>query len=549
MKKILLLVLTVFIIGNSSLADEILHLDARCYVPFKNLLGATKAEDAADVLDAKVIANKKLQWKASETAIIICDMWNQHWCRGATSRVAEMATRMNECIANARKKGVTIIHAPSETMGFYKDHRAYLRAQSVPKANNTPKDINDGRSAGGEERKVWPIDQSDGGCDCPVKCKVGYTWKCQIAAIEIDEEKDYISDSGGVIWNIFEHKGLKNVMLCGVHTNICVINRPFGLRSMVSHGRNTVLIRDLTDTMYNSRMKPFVNHFTGTDLIIRHIEKEICPTITSTIFTEKEQFVFRNDQRIRINFILSESEYRSHLKLPEWAKHLQIKYDFACDFSIGLPNMDGPGRHDIVGLENLKLAEVAVMMARRRALEDYKMEYIKDFFKSGKPLLGIRTASHAFDVKRTVPREGGVVVASKAGVSDVLTQWPEFDKNVLGGNYTGHYGHIPEGTDVSIVPGMEGHPIMAGVPVETFNSKSWLYRNRPLRSSYVQVLLLGQIPNERPEPVMWTHKYRNSKIVYTSLGHWDDWKIPAFRKMMDNSIFYLVGKPLSHKKP
>lgn len=542
MKKILLPILTVFVIGNFSLADEILHLDARCYVPFKDLLGATKAEDAADVLDAKVIAEKKLQWKASETAIVICDMWNQHWCQGATSRVAEMATRMNECIANARKRGVTIIHAPSETMDFYKDHRAYLRAQTVPNADNAPKDINKGKSAGSEEKKVYPIDQSDAGCDCAVKCRVRFPWKCQIADIEIDEEKDYISDSGGVIWNIFEHKGLKNVMLCGVHTNMCVIGRPFGLRNMARFGRNTVLIRDLTDTMYNSRMKPYVNHFTGTDLIIRHIEKMVCPTITSTIFTGKEQFVFKNDRRLRINFIVSESEYRSHLMLPRWAEQLQLKSDFACDFSIGLPNIDGPGRHDICGLENLRQADIAVMMIRRRALEDFKIDYIKEFLKSRKPLLAIRTASHAFDAKRTVPREGGTVVTTGAKVSDVLTQWPEFDKDVLGGNYQGHYGHNPEGTDVTIVPGMEGHPIMAGISAESFNSKSWLYKNRPLRSSSVQVLLLGQIPNKSPEPVLWTHRYRNSKIVYTSLGHWDDWKIPAFQAMMDNSLLWLLGK-------
>src|SRR3982750_2130973 len=55
-------------------------------------------------------------WNPNETAIIICDMWNQHWCKGATERVAEMAPRMNEVVKKAREQGVFIIHAPSETM-------------------------------------------------------------------------------------------------------------------------------------------------------------------------------------------------------------------------------------------------------------------------------------------------------------------------------------------------------------------------------------------------------------------------------------------------
>ena len=57
-------------------------------------------------------------------------------------------------------------------------------------------------------------------------------------------------------------------MLTGVHTNMCVLGRPFGLRNMASHGKNVVLIRDLTDTMYNSRSWPYVSHFEGTNRIV-----------------------------------------------------------------------------------------------------------------------------------------------------------------------------------------------------------------------------------------------------------------------------------------
>src|SRR5688572_220429 len=68
------------------------------------------------------------------TAIVVCDMWDQHWCKGATERVAEMAPRMNEVIAAARKRGVFIIHAPSETMDFYKDTPQRKRALEAPMA-------------------------------------------------------------------------------------------------------------------------------------------------------------------------------------------------------------------------------------------------------------------------------------------------------------------------------------------------------------------------------------------------------------------------------
>src|ERR1051325_10451365 len=67
------------------------------------------------------VVEKAVQWNAAKTAIIICDMWDQHWCKGASERVAEMAPVMNRVVGAARRRGVLIIHAPSETMDFYKD--------------------------------------------------------------------------------------------------------------------------------------------------------------------------------------------------------------------------------------------------------------------------------------------------------------------------------------------------------------------------------------------------------------------------------------------
>jgi len=238
------------------------------------------------------VRTRKVTWQAKQTAVIICDMWNQHWCRGATRRVAEMAPRMNEFVSKARARGALIVHAPSSCMAAYKNHPARKRAQAAPRAKNLPPGIGrGGPKLATEKGATWPIDQSDGGCDCQPRCKGGGPWRSQIDTIEIRDE-DAVSDSGVEIWNLFAQRGIKNVMLVGVHTNMCVIGRPFGLRNMVRCGKNVVLVRDMTDTMYNSRRRPQVSHVCGTYLIVQYIETYVCGTITSTDLTGKPPFVF-----------------------------------------------------------------------------------------------------------------------------------------------------------------------------------------------------------------------------------------------------------------
>ncbi|MCI0747578.1 MAG: c-type cytochrome, partial [Verrucomicrobia subdivision 3 bacterium] len=85
------------------------------------------------------------------------------------------------------------------------------------------------------------------------------------------------------------------VIVMGVHANMCVLGRSFAIRQMVLLGKNVLLMRDMTDTMYNSRMRPKVNHFRGTDLVVEHIERYWCPSITSTAFTGKPEFRFKDD--------------------------------------------------------------------------------------------------------------------------------------------------------------------------------------------------------------------------------------------------------------
>ena len=238
------------------------------------------------------VEQKTVEWDSQETAIIICDMWNEHWCKGATERVAEMAPRMNEVIKAARAKGIFIIHAPSETMKFYEGTPQRKRAQDAP-ISKPPVELQRWCKHDPAKEGPLPIDDSDGGCDDDPQCKTHYPWKRQIATIEIAPE-DAITDSAEA-YNLLQQRGIDNVIVMGVHANMCVLGRPFSIRQMVGVGKNVMLMRDMTDTMYNSRRRPFVNHFRGTDLIVEHIERYWCPSITSVDFVGGESFRFAKD--------------------------------------------------------------------------------------------------------------------------------------------------------------------------------------------------------------------------------------------------------------
>jgi hypothetical protein len=130
-----------------------------------------------------------------------------------------------------------------------------------------------------------------------VKCKIREAWTRQISSIEL-ADGDALTDHGQETYNLLAERGIDQVILMGVHLNMCVLGRPFGIRQMVKMGKQVALARDLTDTMYNHAMKPGVNHFAGTDLVIEHIEKYWCPSFTSADLTSGKPFRFREDQRL-----------------------------------------------------------------------------------------------------------------------------------------------------------------------------------------------------------------------------------------------------------
>ena len=271
-----------------------------------NTRSRVASESKGEGVAPYAVVEKQESWDPLKTAIIICDMWDDHWCKGAAQRVAEMAGPMNVVVRNARDRGALVIHAPSTTVAAYEGHPARERARNAPE-HKPPVPLASAQRWGTawcwpdeDHEPDMPIDDSDMGCDCATKCEIRDAWTRQIDTIEIDDD-DAISDNGQEVYNLLEERGVDNVILMGVHLNMCVLGRPFAIRQMVKVGKNVVLMRDLTDTMYNSKKRPFVDHFTGTDLVVEHVEKYWCPTIARVDFVGGEPFRFKDDRRKREN--------------------------------------------------------------------------------------------------------------------------------------------------------------------------------------------------------------------------------------------------------
>jgi nicotinamidase-related amidase len=260
-------------------------LPNRPKVPGTLNLRTRRRSDPASAAKGRV-TERVLRWEVAQTAIIICDMWDAHTCSLSAQRVAVMAPRMNQVVNAARSLGVMIIHAPSDTMSFYEGTPWRERMKQAPKADSATPVLARCPREPLEERN-FPIDDTAGGCDDPiVKEAMGppYPWKREHPAIDI-VGFDGVSDNGQEIYNFVKQEGITNIALMGVHTNICILNRGFGIRQMTRLGFQVALVRDLTDAMYDPRKRPFVSHTRGTELVIEHIETKWCPTVASEDLT------------------------------------------------------------------------------------------------------------------------------------------------------------------------------------------------------------------------------------------------------------------------
>jgi nicotinamidase-related amidase len=238
---------------------------------------------------------ERATWDLSQTAVVVCDTWDLHHCLNAVRRLEEFAPRIDALVAAARDRGATIIHAPSDCLPAYAGHPARQRAERVPRPADLPPHSALWCSRLPQEAEaLYPIDQSDGGEDddptehaewaASLRAKgrnPGTPWKTQSPLVRIDAERDYLTDRGDEALAILKQRGIRHVLMTGVHTNMCVLGRPFGIRRLVAAGFDVALVRDLTDSMYNPRAWPYVDHFTGHELVVAYVEQYLCPTVTS----------------------------------------------------------------------------------------------------------------------------------------------------------------------------------------------------------------------------------------------------------------------------
>ena len=214
---------------------------------------------------------------ATETALLLCDLWDNHWSRGARERLAVLIPPMNEAVKAVRDRGVKIIHSPASAAEFYAGTPARQRMIDAPHVEPPePLDLPD---------PPLPVAAPEGGSDTGEPAPSA-DWREEFPVtkehdgIEISDE-DGISDKDNEVYNYLQQQGIQNLIIMGIHTNMCVLGRPFGIKQMVRWGLNVMLVRDLTDTMYNPADPPYVSHAEGTQLVIGYIEKFWCPTIGS----------------------------------------------------------------------------------------------------------------------------------------------------------------------------------------------------------------------------------------------------------------------------
>lgn len=227
-------------------------------------------------------------------------------------------------------------------------------------------------------------------------------------------------------------------------------------------------------------------------------------------------------------FLIGEDEYRTWETLPEFAK----KDLEPLGHRLTIIHADAADKNHFPGLvEALRDADLLFLSVRRRTPPVAELDAVRAFLAAGKPLVGIRTASHAFALR---PQD--------KLADPKLAVWPEFDAVVLGGHYEGHQGR--EKTAVTFAPGADTHPILAGIAAGALTGSGSLYKNTPLAKT-ASPLLIGTIPDKPAEPVAWTHLQgpKQGRVFYTSLGHADDFQNPAFRRLLVNGVAWALAGP------
>jgi len=210
---------------------------------------------------------------------------------------------------------------------------------------------------------------------------------------------------------------------------------------------------------------------------------------------------------LRVCLVSGSLEYHSDESLAGFQEHLEKRYPVRCSRAFIRTEEDLPG------LENLDTCDGMLLFTRRLRISGEQLERVKRYCQSGRPIVAVRTASHAFQ------------------------NWLALDKEVLGGDYQGHYGNTAK-PQIAVVETAKAHPVLAGF--QPFVSGGSLYKN-PKPATDVTILLTGTIPSHA-EPVAWTRMHRGGRVFYTSLGHPDDFRQASFVRLLTNALYWTTGR-------
>jgi type 1 glutamine amidotransferase len=233
-------------------------------------------------------------------------------------------------------------------------------------------------------------------------------------------------------------------------------------------------------------------------------------------------------------FVTGDHEYSGEQTLPLLAQALEAHYGFRCTVIKAAPDQNA--EENIPGLEALAHADVAVFLLRWRRLPREQLAHIDAYVKSGKPVFGYRTSSHAFNYPK-----GHEFEAWNRWGSEAFGSPPGW-----GGDGHTHFGH-ESSTDVTVIAAAQRHPILRGV-ARSFHARSWLYRVLPKwPPPDAEPLLAGRAvnPNKAAEanPVAWTWKNRyGGRVFFTTLGHPEDMALEPVQRLSVNAIHWLVGR-------
>lgn len=246
---------------------------------------------------------------------------------------------------------------------------------------------------------------------------------------------------------------------------------------------------------------------------------------TQGLIQQIKQKIEDVNRKPRIVFLITEdpNNYEAHKTVPIFAEMLNKEYGYKTTVLLGSGDH---GSYRYPSMESLSKADLLVVFARRIALPHDQMNAIKNYLSKSKPLIGIRTANHAFTVNGKV----------EEGFED----WPAFVADILGCQNRG-YGPPESGVDVSIIPEAASHPIIKDIQAKQWHGEGSIYQVAPLLDKKATVLLIGKM-NDKTEPVAWTRTAGKSKVFYTSLGYPTDFQTPQFNTLLVNAIKWTLIK-------